>query len=189
VGRIQQLKGIELAVRATEQLTHALDRPPTLMIAGGASGNGGERELDRLQRLAADLGIEDRVRFVGPQPHTLLPTYYQAADVVAVCSHSESFGFAALEAHACGRPVVGTPVGGLSHIVKDGESGFLIEGRDPSVFAGRLKTLLSDDDLRERFGNRAASAAIPFTWDSTASELLELYECLVNETFPEVCTC
>ena len=189
VGRIQPLKGFDLAIRATEQLSHALDVPPLLMIVGGASGNGGEREVERLKSLATDLGIEDQVRFVGPQPHTLLPTYYQAADVVAVCSHSESFGFAALEAHACGRPVVGTPVGGLSHVVKDGESGYLIEGRDPSVFAGRLKTLLADADLRTDFGNRAAAAAIPFTWENAASELLELYECLVNETFPEVCTC
>ena len=189
VGRIQPLKGFELALRATEQLSHALDRPPLLMIVGGASGNGGEREVERLEKLAADLGIEEQVRFMGPQPHTLLPTYYQAADVVAVCSHSESFGFAALEAHACGRPVVGTPVGGLSHVVKDGGSGFLIEGRDPSVFAARLKTLLADDDLRTDFGNRAVAAAVPFTWENAASDLLELYECLVNETFPEVCTC
>jgi D-inositol-3-phosphate glycosyltransferase len=189
VGRIQPLKGVELAIRAIEQLSHAVAPSPLLMVVGGASGNGGEREVERLQRLAVELGIEELVRFVGPQPHTLLPTFYQAADVVAVCSHSESFGFAALEAHACGRPVVGTPVGGLSHIVEDGESGYLIEGRDPSVFAGRLKTLLADEDLSVRFGNRAAAAAIPFTWENAATELLELYECLVNETFPEVCTC
>jgi D-inositol-3-phosphate glycosyltransferase len=189
VGRIQPLKGFELAIRATEQLSHALDRAPLLMIVGGASGNGGAGEVERLEKLATDLGVEEQVRFMGPQPHTLLPTYYQAADVVAVCSHSESFGFAALEAHACGRPVVGTPVGGLSHVVKDGESGYLIEGRDPSVFAARLKTLLADADLRTDFGNRAVAAAVPFTWENAASDLLELYECLVNETFPEVCTC
>jgi D-inositol-3-phosphate glycosyltransferase len=189
VGRIQPLKGVDLAIRATEQLTHALDRPPLLMIVGGASGNGGEREVDRLQALVSASGIEEHVRFVGPQPHTLLPTFYQAADVIAVCSHSESFGFAALEAHACGRPVVGTPVGGLSHIVKEGESGYLIEGRDPAVFAARLKTLLTDRDLRARFGSSATSSAVPFTWENTAAGLLELYECLVTETFPEVCTC
>ncbi|MGH2753904.1 MAG: glycosyltransferase [Actinomycetota bacterium] len=189
VGRIQPLKGIELALRALEQLKHALERPPLLMVVGGASGNGGDREVERLQTLADELGIAEQVRFVGPQPHTLLPTFYQASDVVAVTSYSESFGFAALEAHACGRPVVGTPVGGLSHIVQDGVSGYLIDGRDPSVFAGRLKTLLTDEQLREDFGTRAAMAAIPFTWENAAAELLELYECLVSETFPEVCTC
>jgi D-inositol-3-phosphate glycosyltransferase len=73
--------------------------------------------------------------------------------------------------------------------VKEGESGYLIEGRDPAVFAARLKTLLTDRDLRARFGSSATSSAVPFTWENTAAGLLELYECLVTETFPEVCTC
>ncbi len=189
VGRIQPLKGIDLAIRALEQIVPALDREALLLVVGGASGRGGGDEIERLRRLAADLEVSDRVRFVGPQPHTRLPVFYSAADVVAVCSHSESFGFAALEAHACGAPVVGTAVGGLSHIVRDGRSGFLVPTRDPATFAAGLKTLLSDDDLRADFSRQALESASAFSWDRSASKFLELYECLVREDFPEICTC
>jgi D-inositol-3-phosphate glycosyltransferase len=189
VGRIQRLKGIELALRAVEQVHHGLDRPISLLIVGGASGQDGAEEVDRLRTLAHNLGIDPLVRFVGPQPHVDLPLYYRAADVVTVCSHSESFGFAALEAHACGTPVIGTPVGGLSHIVSDGSSGFLIDSRDPTEFAARLKTVLADEELRSHFQDRAFLNASRFTWERAAQEFLELYECLVREDDPEICTC
>ncbi|HEY7874388.1 MAG TPA: glycosyltransferase, partial [Actinomycetota bacterium] len=189
VGRVQPLKGVDLAIRAVEQLVPALDRPLTFLVVGGASGAGGEAELERLHDLASELGIGDVVRFVGAQPHTALPAFYRAADVVVVCSHNESFGLAALEAHACGSPVVATAVGGLSHIVRDGETGFLVDSRDPSIFAARLKTVLSDRDVRETFGELAARSAASFSWTTTASLFLDLYECLVTEQFPEVCTC
>ena len=189
VGRIQRLKGLELAIRSVEQLEPAFDRPVELVVVGGASGRGGQGEIDRLRDLATSLGIEDRVTWVGPQPHARLPWYYRAADAVVVCSHSETFGFAALEAHACGTPVVGTAVGGLAHIVTDGRSGFLVQTRDPAVFAGGLKTLLSDQQLSERFRAEAIRNAARFSWDETADEFLELYECLVREESPEACTC
>lgn len=189
VGRIQKLKGIELAIRATEQLVHALDEQPTLVIVGGASGNGGAGEVDRLRSVIDALGVASHVRFEGPQPHTHLPWYYSASDVVVVCSHSESFGFAALEAQACARPVVGTPVGGLSHIVRSGGSGFLVDDRDPSVFAGKLKTILSDSHLAARFEAEALAGSRRFTWERTASTFLELYECLVEDITPDLCAC
>jgi D-inositol-3-phosphate glycosyltransferase len=112
-----------------------------------------------LSALVDELNLRDVVRFVGAVPHAELPAYYRAADAVVVCSHSESFGLAALEAHSCGTPVVGTPVGGLSHVVEDERSGFLVETRDPAVFAARLKTLLADDPLRARFGAAAIGPA------------------------------
>lgn len=189
VGRIQRLKGIDLALAALEQLTPAVQRPLKLHVVGGASGPGGERELARLQALASELGVEDAVRFLGPRPHGELLLHYRAADVVVVCSHSESFGLAALEAHACGVPVVGTAVGGLSHIVKDGRSGWLVGTRDAAVFAQRLKTLLSDVGLRAAFGTEAAAAARRFSWERTAGELLELYDCLLATRSAEACTC
>lgn len=189
VGRIQRLKGLELAIRAIEQLVPALDLPVSLLIVGGASGRGGDEEVARLRRLVGELQLDDVVRFVGPQPHSRLPSFYRAADALVVCSHSESFGLAALEAHACGTPVVATPVGGLSHIVEDGGSGFLVDTRDAATFAGRLKTLLADNDLRRSFGVNAARRARAFSWETTADQLHELYECLVQETLPEVCTC
>ncbi len=189
VGRIQKLKGLDLALRAFNELDSAIERKVRFVIVGGVSGAGGEAELARLKELAHDLGIASKVRFEGPQPHEKLPTYYRAADAVLVCSHSESFGLAALEAHACGTPVVGTPVGGLSYIVADGESGFLSESRDPTEFAGRLKTLLSDADLCARFRARAVERAARFSWATTASEFHQLYECLVREGLTQPCTC
>ena len=189
VGRIQPLKGLELAIRSTEELSGAMEQDVVLLVVGGASGRDGEAEVQRLRELSRSLGIEDRVRFLGPRPHTSLPSIYRASDVVVVGSHTESFGLAALEAHACGIPVVGTAVGGLSHIVGDGTTGYLVEQRDPSVFAARLKTLLSDGSLRTDFGRAAFERARNFDWDRSASEFLELYECLVAESDPELCTC
>lgn len=194
VGRIQPLKGLDLALRAVEQLVPALDRPIKLVVVGGDSGltDSGlaeNSERDRLTLLARDLDIPDAIQFVGPQPHDRTPLFYRAADAVVVCSYSESFGLSALEAQACGIPVVGTDVGGLRHIVHDGESGYLVGSRDPAVFAARLKTLLADDHLRATFADNAISSAASFTWDRTGRELADLYECLVTERLPEVCTC
>jgi D-inositol-3-phosphate glycosyltransferase len=189
VGRIQPLKGVELAIRATEQLVPVLERPVKLIAVGGASGNEGAHELRRLEELARSLGVTEAVEFAGPKPHHELVHYYRAADALAVCSYSESFGLAALEAHACGTPVVATSVGGLSRIVADGESGFIVESRDPAEFAGRLKTMLADEILRARMRAAASNRSQMFTWDATADEFLELYECLVREDYPEACTC
>ena len=189
VGRIQPLKGLELAIRSVEELSGAIERDVVLLVAGGESGPTGAGEVMRLERLAEDLGVRDRIRFLGPQPHRSLPGLYEASDVVVVCSHNESFGLAALEAHACGVPVVGTAVGGLSHIVGDGVTGYLVEERDPSIFSARLKTLLSDADLRSRFASAALDRSRSFDWDRSAAEFLDLYECLVTVGDPEACTC
>lgn len=189
VGRIQRLKGLELAVRAAEQLVPALDQPLRFVVAGGASGAAGDIEVARLRALVRELGLNDVVRFVGAVAHEKLLVYYRAADALVVCSHSESFGLTALEAHSCGTPVVGTPVGGLSHVVADERSGFLVDTRDPAVFAARLKTLLADPALCARFGAEAVASASSFSWDRTAASLQELYECLVREQSPEACTC
>jgi D-inositol-3-phosphate glycosyltransferase len=189
VGRIQRLKGIDLAIRAVEQLVGAIERDVVFMIVGGASGADGNGEVQRLNELVAELGIEQNVRFMGPQPHDRLPAFYNASDSLVVCSHSESFGLAALEAQACGTPVVGTPVGGLSYVVRDGESGFLVDTRDPVVFASRLKTLLGDEQLIRDFGIAATSSARAFSWKRSASEFVELFDCLITERAPYPCTC
>lgn len=188
VGRLEPLKGVDLAIRAVEELKGPFGEDATLLVAGGPSGPDGA-EPTRLRKLAGELGVERRVRFLGPVPHQDLPELYSAADVVVVCSHTESFGFAALEAHACGVPVVATAVGGLSHIVRDGVSGHLLEERDPSELAGRVKTLLADPSLRDEFGRAAAEASREFDWDRSAAEFLDLYECLVQSDATELCTC
>jgi D-inositol-3-phosphate glycosyltransferase len=189
VGRIQPLKGLDLAIAGLEQLRHAMDPAPTLSIVGGASGPGGDGELERLRRLAHALGVDDLIRFVGPVPHASLPLYYRAADATLVCSHYESFGLTALESQACGTPVIGTSVGALSFVVRDGESGFLIPTRDASELAARAKTLLADDELARKMRRAAIRSANRFSWDSTAEALSELYDCLISERLPEACTC
>lgn len=189
VGRIQPLKGLDLAVDTLVQLVPALERPVELVIVGGASGPSGETYATAIERRAAAAGVGDRVHLVGPQPHEAMVDFYRAADAVLVCSYSESFGLSALEAQACGIPVVGTDVGGLAHVVRDGASGFLVSERDPVVVAGYLKSLLTDGSLQKSFSDVARAAAWSFTWERTARELLELYECLIEQRAPEVCTC
>ena len=133
VGRIQPLKGPDVAIRALYELG---DPRAELVIVGGASGLDGDTETRRAHALVDELGLHDRVRFVEPQPHHILSTYYRAADVVLSPSRSESFGLVALEAGACGIPVVASAVGGLLSLVDDGRTGRLIDGRDPD----RLRT-------------------------------------------------
>jgi D-inositol-3-phosphate glycosyltransferase len=172
VGRIQPLKGPDVAVRALAQVrrTDAL-----LVIVGGASGHEGDREMERLHDLIDHLGLADRVRFVPPQPHHILSTYYRAASVVLVPSRSESFGLVALEASACGVPVVASGVGGLLTLVDHGDSGFLVPDRDPSMFAAHVNTLLADPELARRMGERGALRSQNYRWSLAAARLRRVY--------------
>src|SRR5439155_14174753 len=113
----------------------------------GPSGPEGDAELARVHTLVDDLALRDRVRFVEPQPHHLLSTYYRAADVCLVPSRSESFGLVALEAAACGTPVVAAAVGGLRSLVQHGRTGFLVEGRDPDAFGAYAGELIDNPRL------------------------------------------
>ncbi len=189
VGRVQPLKGLELAIRVLAEFTHRGVGDPRLVVVGGASGRRGELEALKLRELGHSLGIGDRVAFVGPRPHHRLPSYYRAADVLLVSSYSESFGLAALEAQACGLPIVGTAVGGLPDVVGDGRSGFIVSERDPALIAERVRTIVSNEELRRQFVVAAEERAAGFSWKATAGALIELYECLVREEQPEVCTC
>jgi D-inositol-3-phosphate glycosyltransferase len=172
VGRIQPLKGATVAVRA---LAH-LDVPDAqLLVVGGPSGPEGEAELCRLHELVSDLGLAGRVRFVPPQPHHLLSTYYRAADCVLVPSRSESFGLVALEAAACGIPVVAAAVGGLRTLVEHGRTGFLVEGRDPMAFAAFTDEILTNPRLAAAMGAAAAARAARFRWSTSAARLRRIY--------------
>ena len=171
VGRIQPLKGLDVAVR-----TLALARPDAfLVVVGGPSGPQGQAEIDRIHALADDLGVADRVRWLPPQPHELLSTFYRAADVCLVPSRSESFGLVALEAAACGTPVVAAAVGGLRTLVEDGETGYLIEGRDPEAYAARVNRLLDAPLIAAEMGTAAAERARGYTWSVAAARLRRLY--------------
>ena len=113
------------------------------MVVGGQPSTSHEaREITRLRNLSTRLRIQDRVTFTGAVPHERLPTYYAAADVTVMPSSYESFGLVAVESLACGTPVVATRVGGLTAIIKDGETGLLVPWRDPALFAERLRTVL-----------------------------------------------
>ena len=184
VGRIQPLKGLEVAIGALAELT---DRCPDsfLVVVGGPSGPEGEAEVDRMRKLVADLGLTDRMRWVPPQPHELLSTFYRAADVVVVPSRSESFGLVALEAAACGIPVVASSVGGLTSLVEDGRTGFLVEGRNPVDFAGALGDVLTDPVLAADLGRRAAIRAQDYTWSIAAERLRRLYGALTSRELVE----
>ncbi|MGH9299889.1 MAG: glycosyltransferase, partial [Acidimicrobiales bacterium] len=135
VGRIQPLKGVDVAVRALAELHHRGRTDARLVIVGGPSGPRGSDEVAALARSVEELGLSGRVRFVPPQRHELLSTYYRAADCCIVPSRSESFGLVALEAAACGVPVVAASVGGLTTLVEDGRTGYLVEPGDVSGFA------------------------------------------------------
>jgi len=172
VGRIQPLKGLDVSVRALAQL----ERDDAVLVAvGGTSGPAGEAHLAEVTELAAELGVLDRVRFVEAQPHHLLSTFYRAADVVHVPSRSESFGLVALEAAACGTPVVATAVGGLQTLVEHGRSGFLVEGRDPARWAAATDQILHDPVLAERLAAGGVRIARDYRWSTTAGRLRRVY--------------
>ncbi|MGB3410038.1 MAG: glycosyltransferase [Microthrixaceae bacterium] len=171
VGRIQPLKGLGIAIQALGEL----DGDTRLLVVGGPSGSDGAGELHKVHALIDELGVRDRVHFVDPQPHHLLSTYYRAADVVVVPSRSESFGLVALEAAACGVPVVAASVGGLRSLVNDGETGYLVDSRDPTEFAKRINDVLVDAALAERMGHAAGLEAKRYAWSVTAGRLRRLY--------------
>jgi D-inositol-3-phosphate glycosyltransferase len=183
VGRIQPLKQADLAVSAVANMRHD---DATLVIVGGPSGADGDLELARVHAVAEQWGISDRVRFVPPQPHHLLSSWYRAADVVVVPSRSESFGLVALEAAACGTPVVAAAVGGLTTIVDDGHTGILVDGTDPVVWAGHVDDLLDDPVMARAMSDAAVVRARGYTWPTAAGRLRRMYNDLAQRT-PVVC--
>jgi len=172
VGRIQPLKRLDVAIRALAALA---DQRAVLVVVGGPSGVEGDSELAHIRGLIHELGVADRVRFVPPQPHHLLSTWYRAADVVVVPSRSESFGLVALEAAACGTPVVAAAVGGLTTLVDDGRTGFLVDDADPATYADRIASILDDPRLALELSRAAAETAAGYTWSTTAGRLRRLY--------------
>ncbi len=172
VGRLQSLKGADLAIEALAASRH---RHATLLLCGGPSGAHGEVYVDELRVLARRLGVADRLRWVTPKPHHLLSTYYRAADAVLVPSRSESFGLVALEASACGVPVIAADVGGLATIIDHGRTGFLVDGRDPSSWAMRIDSILDDPALAAALGTAAAARSHRYAWSTTAARLRRLY--------------
>jgi D-inositol-3-phosphate glycosyltransferase len=184
VGRIQPHKGPEVLIRATSELVkHSplLRHKLIVNIIGGASGANTE-EVDRLKELATWLAIDDVVRFSPPVPRADLAQWYRAADLVVVPSYSESFGLVALEAQACGTPVVATAVGGLRTAVADGISGVLVDGHDPKAWSSVISRLLQEPQRRVLLSMGAIEHASHFGWDATARGTLDIYDQVITES-------
>jgi len=179
VGRIQPLKRADLAVRVLAALRHE-GEPCWLVVVGGPSGPRGQRAYDELLTLAEELKVADRLKMVAPQPHELLSSFYRAADICLVPSRSESFGLVALEAEACGTPVVAAAVGGLTTLVESGETGFLVDDHHASAFVGPVRQILDDPLLAERLGTNSARRARGYTWRRAAALLAVIHDELVT---------
>ena len=181
VGRLQPHKGPDVAIRT---IAEAVARDPrasedlVLGIVGGPSGERAGAELARLMELASALGVSDRVVLFPPQPHVRLAEFYAAADVVLTPSRSESFGLVALEAQACGTPVVASAVGGLRTVVRRG--GLLVEGHDPGDHAEALLSILRDPELASRLGAEGVRGALAFSWDATTQQVASVYRELLE---------
>ena len=180
VGRIQPLKGPDVPIQAVAGLRSRGFPDVRLIIVGGSSGRDGDAETARAHDLVDELGMNGQVDFVAPQPHHILATYYRAADLVIVPSRSESFGLVALEAAACGVPVVASAVGGLLSLVDDGVTGRLIHGRNPERYADALAELLADDTLRASMSSAAVTRSEEYTWRRAAERLSALFDDLVG---------
>lgn len=181
VGRIEPLKGLETLIRAIADLKEngALDRYPfCLTVIGGDPDAGPEMisaEMARLQNLSRQLGLSELVIFLGKQDQDQLPYYYSAAEVVIVPSHYESFGMVALEAMACGTPVVASQVGGLGFLVQDGITGFVVPDGEPDALSERLYRLICEPDLRKKLGEQASKFAQSYAWQNITSQIITLY--------------
>jgi D-inositol-3-phosphate glycosyltransferase len=182
-GRVQPLKGPDVVLRTAAALV-AADRGLTsrlvVVVVGGPSGN--ERsDPDRMRELARQLGIADFVRLEPPCPQAELAEWYRAATVLMAPSHSESFGLVALEAQACGTPVVAARVGGLRTVVRDGVSGYLVSGHNPDDYARVLRRIVDTPGLADELGAGALRHASEFGWGATADRLIEVYTGAMEE--------
>jgi D-inositol-3-phosphate glycosyltransferase len=181
VGRIEPLKGIDKLIQAISIIQNNGELrccPHNLVIIGGEPNAKSEEmnaEMARLQDMVEDLGIENFVIFLGKQDQQLLPYYYSASEIVVMPSHYESFGMVALEAMACGTPVVASQVGGLAFLVRDGETGFVVPGNDVQMLAKRIVELIKDKDLRNKLGNKSAEYAQLYAWEIISEKMIEVY--------------
>lgn len=177
VGRIDPIKGTNTLIRSFARVASA--RPKAILaIVGGDLDNHGNPvgPLLNVSNEAASLNIRSRIHFFGSQPQNILPRFYAASDVVHVPSRYESFGLVAVEAMACGIPVVASRAGGLIFTIEDGQTGFLARIDDPDDHANRLHDLLQDSNMASAFGSEGHSVAQRFAWDAVAASVIHVYE-------------
>ncbi len=184
VGRPDPLKGGDLLIQAAGLLQQPAD---VVMIGGNLED---DPELERLREAARAQGLADAVRFVGAVPQEELPRYYSAADLMVVPSYYESFGLVAVEALACGTPVIATKVGGLQYIVQDGENGFLVPWRCAGFFAEKIDEALGDETLLDGMRGNARASVLRYSWRAVAEQIRQVYDALTVERRPvAACSC
>ncbi|MBV6452087.1 MAG: D-inositol 3-phosphate glycosyltransferase [Anaerolineales bacterium] len=179
VGRIEPLKGVDTLLEAMSCLQMKESRPVHLAIIGGDPSASPEKmnaEMARLKNLCEVLGLDQSVVFLGVRDQDKLSYYYSAAEVVVMPSHYESFGMVALEAMACGTPVIASEVGGLAYLVRDGETGFTIPAEEPETLCEKLSWLLNDPDLHNSMSKRAVEYAQDYAWEKVAGQIVEVYK-------------
>ncbi len=176
-GRIQPIKGLDLLLSSLSQLPDG--RSLKLLVVGGNSGE--SDEMERLSSKVKKLGISKKVEFVGAVPHEKMPVYYNAADICVIPSYHESFGLVAVECLASGTPVVASRVGGLASIIKDGETGYLVDKQSPEAIVTNLIKLLSESGLRKSMADAARSSVMKYDWSNSARKLFDVYKEVVAE--------
>jgi D-inositol-3-phosphate glycosyltransferase len=186
VGRIEPLKGVDTLIKAMSCLDMSLtnrEQPVHLAIIGGepdVNPDNMSDEMIRLQKICDDLCMGNMVLFLGKRAQDTLPYYYSAAEVLVMPSLYESFGMVALEAMACGTPVIASEVGGLGYLVQDGITGYTIPDSDPGKLCEKLSNLLGDNELRTTMGKRAADYATEYAWEKITSAIVKVYEEVVQ---------
>ncbi len=186
VGRIEPLKGVDTLLKALAYIKNSRNLdccPHYLAIIGGDPEDSEQnlsQEMARIKALSDELDLSNIVFFLGKRSQDTLPYYYSAADVVVVPSHYESFGMVALEAMACGTPVVASQVGGLAFLVQDGVTGFVVPNGEPELLGQHLIELLLDPQLRARLGSQGAEIARSYSWDIIAARMLTVYNSLLD---------
>lgn len=184
VGRIEPLKGVDTLIHAMCCLQLKDKRRPVhLAIIGGDPNASREQmtaEMARLQKLCDELAMGQTVVFLGKRDQDKLPYYYSAAEVLVMPSHYESFGMVALEAMACGTPVIASEVGGLAYLVRDGETGFTIPDQEPEKLCEKISWLLNDAALHESMSRRAVEYAQDYAWEKIAKQIVEAYRDLLR---------
>jgi D-inositol-3-phosphate glycosyltransferase len=185
VGRIEPLKGVDTLIQAMSCLNLAgLHRPVHLAIIGGEPNVQPEDmsdEMSRLQKMCDELCVGGMVLFLGKRGQDTLPYYYSAAELLVMPSLYESFGMVALEAMACGTPVIASEVGGLGYLVQDGVTGYTIPDSDPEALCDKLSRLLGDAHLRETMGLGASQYALDYAWEKIAAQMIAVYSELVEK--------
>ncbi len=185
VGRMEPLKGLNVLIEAISIMRRNevfRENPFCLAIIGGDPDDGGDQsdvELSHIKVLTEQYGLNDMVTFLGNRSQDSLPYYYSAAEAVVVPSQYESFGMVALEAMACGTPVVASQIGGLAYLVQDGVTGYTVPVDDPNELATRITSLLQDTRLRDQMGRQAERLAQDYAWDKIADKLVQVYESLL----------